>query len=121
MSQGHKFTEGPAVDKAGNVFFTDIPNNRIHKIGLDGKVSTFKEDTGGANGLMFGPGGRLYACQDGRRRIVAYSMDGRETVIAEGINSNDLAVTSRGAYRPRGHLVPEWRAALRGRGIPDCG
>ena len=32
VSEGHKFTEGPAVDRQGNVFFTDIPNNRIHKI-----------------------------------------------------------------------------------------
>jgi len=95
-SQGHKFTEGPAVDRNGNVFFTDIPNNRIYKIGADGKVTVFKEDTGGANGLMFGPDGRLYACQNGRRRIVAYAPDGTESVIAEGVNSNDLAVTARG-------------------------
>jgi enterochelin esterase-like enzyme len=79
VSQGHKFTEGPAVDKDGNVFFTDIPNNRIHKIGLDGKVGVFREDTGGANGLMVGPDGRLYACQDTRQRIVAYAMDGKNT------------------------------------------
>ena len=32
VSQGHKFTEGPAVDATGNVFFTDIPNSRVHKI-----------------------------------------------------------------------------------------
>ncbi len=96
VSQGHKFTEGPAVDRDGNVYFTDIPNDRIHKIGLDGKVGVFKQDTGGANGLMFGPDGRLYACQDGRKRIVAYSMDGKETVIAEDVNSNDLAITARG-------------------------
>jgi gluconolactonase len=96
VSQDHRFTEGPAVDKDGNVFFTDIPTNRIHKIGLDGKVSVFKEDTGGANGLMFGPDGRLYACQNGRKRIVAYAMDGQETVIAEDVTSNDLAITARG-------------------------
>ncbi|MBI1788428.1 MAG: SMP-30/gluconolactonase/LRE family protein [Acidobacteria bacterium] len=94
VSQGHKFTEGPAVDRHGNVFFTDI--NRIHKIGLDGKVTVFKEDSGAANGLMFGPDGRLFVCQNGRKRIVAYTPDGVETVIAEGVNSNDLAVTSRG-------------------------
>jgi gluconolactonase len=96
VSQGHKFTEGPAVDGAGNVFFTDIPNNRIHKIGLDGQVTVFKEDTGAANGLMFGSDGRLYACQNGRKRIVAYGMDGSEKVIAEDVNSNDLAVTAKG-------------------------
>jgi gluconolactonase len=96
VSQGHKFTEGPAVDADGSVFFSDIPNNRIHRIALDGKVTVFKEDSGGANGLMFGPDGRLYACQNGRKRIVAYSRDGKESVIAEGVESNDLAVNSRG-------------------------
>jgi gluconolactonase len=96
VSQGHKFTEGPAVDRSGNVFFTDIPNNRIHKIDANGKVTVFKEDSGGANGLMFGPDGRLYACQNGRRRIVAYAPDGMESVIAEGVNSNDIAVNQRG-------------------------
>ena len=95
-SQGHKFTEGPAVDAQGNVFFTDIPNSRIHKIGLDGKVTVFKEDTGKANGLMFGPDGRLYACQNGNKKIVAYAPDGSETVVAEGMGSNDLAVNKNG-------------------------
>lgn len=96
VSTGHKFTEGPAVDREGNVFFSDIPNNRIHRIGPDGKVSVFKEDTGGANGLMFGPDGKLYACQNGRKRIVAYGPDGAESVIAEGVNSNDLVVNGKG-------------------------
>jgi len=95
VSQGHRFTEGPAVDRGGNVFFTDIPNNRIHRAGIDGKVTVFKEDTGGTNGLMFGPDGRLYGAQNGRKRIVAYGPDGTESVVADGFESNDLAVTSR--------------------------
>jgi sugar lactone lactonase YvrE/enterochelin esterase-like enzyme len=96
VSQGHKFTEGPSVDAMGNVFFSDIPNSRIFKISVDGKVTVFRENTGEANGLMFGPDGRLYACQNGRKRIVAYAPDGTESVIAEGVNSNDLAINSRG-------------------------
>jgi gluconolactonase len=96
VSQGHKFTEGPAVDASGNVFFSDIPNNRIHKISADGKVTVFRENTGEANGLMFGPDGRLYACQNGRKQIVAYAADGKESVIAEGVSSNDLAINPRG-------------------------
>lgn len=95
VSQGHRFTEGPAVDSNGNVFFSDIPNNRVHKIGVDDKVSIFREDTGGTNGLMFGPDGRLYGCQNGRRRIVAWTMEGKETVLADDVNSNDLCVTAR--------------------------
>jgi sugar lactone lactonase YvrE/enterochelin esterase-like enzyme len=96
VSEGYKFTEGPAIDRQGNIFFTDIPNNRIHKIGTDGKVTIFKEDSGGANGMMFGPDGRLYACQNGKKRIVAYSPDGKETALAEEVGSNDLAVSQRG-------------------------
>ena len=45
---------------------------------------------------MFGPDGRLYACQNGRKRIVAFAPDGKESVIAEGVNSNDLAINPRG-------------------------
>ena len=96
VSEGHRFTEGPAVDREGNVFFTDIPNNCIHKIDTAGNVTVFKEDTGSANGLMFGPDGKLYACQNGRRRIVAYSAEGGEEVIAEDVESNDLVVTAAG-------------------------
>jgi gluconolactonase len=97
VSQGHKFTEGPAVDPEGSVYFSDIPNNRIHKADYaSGKISVFKENSGGANGLMFGPDGRLYACQNERRRIVAYGGDGKESVIAEGVGSNDLAVNAKG-------------------------
>lgn len=96
VSQDHKFTEGPAVDRSGNVFFSDVRASRIHKIAAGGKVTLFKDDTGGANGLMFGSDGRLYAAQNGRKRIVAYAPDGVESVIAEDVNSNDLAVSSRG-------------------------
>src|SRR6266545_1939968 len=46
---------------------------------------------------MFGPDARLYGAQNGRKRIVAWSPGGEEPVIAEGLDSNDLAVSSRGA------------------------
>ncbi len=98
VSQGHKFSEGPAVNDKGEVFFTDIPNDRIHKIGLDGKVSVFAEETGKANGLMFGKDGKLYACAGGKKQIVAYTPDGQTEVIAENISSNDLAVGDNGIF-----------------------
>jgi gluconolactonase len=96
VGEGYKLTEGPAIDRNGNVFFTDIQNSRIHKIAADGKISVFKEDTASSNGTMFGPDGRLYVCENGRKRIVAYDMDGKVSVIAEGVNSNDLVVNRKG-------------------------
>jgi gluconolactonase len=48
-----KFTEGPAADREGNVYFTDQPNDRIVKIGIDGKVSDFMKPAGRSNGMFF--------------------------------------------------------------------
>lgn len=96
VSEGHQLTEGPAIDRDGNIFFTDIRASRIHKITPEGKVSVFKEDTGSANGMMFGPDGKLYVCQNGKKRILAYAKDGTEEVIAEGVNSNDLTINRKG-------------------------
>lgn len=95
VADGYKFTEGPAVDRQGNVFFTDIPNNRIHRIDAkSGKVTVFAEKTARTNGLMFGADGLLYGCRNGDKQIVSYTANGSLTVIAENIASNDLAVTS---------------------------
>ena len=97
VGEGYNFTEGPAANAKGEVFFTDLPNSRIYKIGLDGKVAVFAENTGRANGLAFGPDGTLYACADGKKQIVAYSPDAKETVIASDVNSNDICVNHAGA------------------------
>lgn len=65
VSDGFEFTEGPASDSQGNVYFTDQPNNRIHKWSVDdNKVSVFMEDAGRANGLFFDAEGNLYAAAD---------------------------------------------------------
>jgi sugar lactone lactonase YvrE len=96
VSEGHGFTEGPAANKKGEVFFTDLSNDVIHKIGLDGKVSVFKKECGWSNGLMFGSDGKLYACQNGNKRIVAFDDNAKEETIAEQVESNDLAVAHNG-------------------------
>jgi len=48
-----EFTEGPTCDAAGNVFFTDQPNDRIMKWSVDGKLSVFLKPCGRANGMYF--------------------------------------------------------------------
>jgi gluconolactonase len=96
VSEGYKFTEGGAVNAKGEVFFTDIPNNRIHKIGLDDKVTVFAENTQGANGLKFGPDGKLYASQDGAKQIGRYDDSGKVEPVVTDVNSNDLIMLHSG-------------------------
>ncbi len=102
LADGFLFTEGPARDAEGNVYFSDIPNNRIHVWSLDGKLTTFREDSGGANGLFFDRRGNLVACEGGNRRLTSIAPDGKATVLAdrfEGkkLNSpNDLWIDPRG-------------------------
>ena len=80
LAGGFKFTEGPAVAANGDVYFTDIPNSRIHKWSVaDRKLSMFAEDTKGANGLFFAEDGSLYACQGLAKRVTAYTSDGSDS------------------------------------------
>ena len=107
LAGGFKFTEGPAADAKGNIFFTDIPNNRIHKWSLDGKplggkLSTFRENSGGANGLYFDKKGNLLACEGGGRRLVSIDPKGNVTVLADKYQNkkfnslNDLWIAPKG-------------------------
>ena len=96
VADGYRFTEGPAVNLEGEVFFNDIPNGKTYKIGLDGKVSLFVADSKRANGQAFGPDGRLYAAATPVSQILAYDAQGKATVIAEGIPGNDLVVRHDG-------------------------
>lgn len=96
VSDGHRATDGPAVNERGEIFFTDTPNSRILRAGLDGKVTSFAENTNRGNGMMFGPDGRLYVGATAARRIVAYDPSGKMEVLAEDVASNDLAVNAKG-------------------------
>ncbi len=58
------FTEGPAVDSHGNVYFTDQPNNQILKWSVHGEIEVFLAPSGRSNGLYFDAEDNLYACSD---------------------------------------------------------
>lgn len=67
-----QFTEGPAADRQGNLYFTDIPANQVRKLDATGAISVFLEPSGHANGLMVDGAGRIIACQmDGRLVAIA--------------------------------------------------
>jgi gluconolactonase len=102
LAGGFMFTEGPAADAQGNVFFSDIPNQRIHKWSVDGQLSTFRENSGGANGLYFDSKGNLIACEGTARRVTSIDPQGNVSVLAESykgkkLNSpNDLWIDPQG-------------------------
>ena len=102
LAGGFSFTEGPAADAKGNIFFSDIPDNRIHKWSLDGTLSTFRENSGGSNGLYFDKSGNLLACEGGGRRLVSINPQGKVTVLAKEYQNkrfnslNDLWIDPKG-------------------------
>lgn len=84
------FTEGPTCDAAGNMFFTDQPNNRILKWSVDGKLSTFLEPAGRANGMHFDAQGNLLACADEKTELWSITPDGKHTVLAKTFEDKPL-------------------------------
>ena len=102
ISADFKFTEGPAVDHQGNVFFTDQPNNRIHKWIPGEGISIFMENAGRSNGLYFDHDGNLLACADEKNELWQIDMDKNVTVLVKDFEGrklngpNDLWVDKRG-------------------------
>jgi sugar lactone lactonase YvrE len=102
VSSDFQFTEGPAVDKEGNVFFSDVQANRIYKMTPDGKISLFRENTGGANGLAFDKRGNLVVCEGGNGKLVSIDSQGKVSVLADKYEGkrfnqpNDLWIDPKG-------------------------
>ena len=97
------FTEGPAADKAGNVYFTDQPNNRIMVWSTDGELSTFMQPCGRSNGMFFDTKGNLWSCADEKNELWRISPDKSIEVILNKYNGkllngpNDLWVAPDGS------------------------
>ena len=76
-----KFAEGPTIDTNGNVFFTDQPNDRILEWSADGKLSTFLQPAGRANGMYFDAKGNLIACADEKNELWTITPGKKVTVL----------------------------------------
>jgi gluconolactonase len=84
LAEGFSFTEGPAADRHGNVFFTDQPNDRIYRWDAGtGKVTLFLEGTGRANGMIFDREGNLIAAADMHGELWKIRPDGSHTVLVD--------------------------------------
>jgi gluconolactonase len=81
LADGFSFTEGPTADAAGNVFFTDQPNDRILEWSVDGKLTTFLQPAGRSNGMYLDRDGSLIACADEKNELWSIGEDGKARVI----------------------------------------
>ena len=97
VGEGYKFTEGPAVNAKGEVFFTDIPNSTIWKVGADGKPVEWMKETQKGNGLRFGPDGRAFLLAMDAKQVWALDENAKSTVFAEGFKGNDICVLKNGS------------------------
>lgn len=102
ISSQFKFTEGASVDKSGNVFFTDQPNDKIWKYDTNGKLSLFMEKSGRANGTYFDKKANLIVCADERNEIWSIDMNKNVKVLfsdfeGKKVNGpNDLWIDGKG-------------------------
>ncbi len=97
------FTEGPAANSKGDLYFTDDPNNKIYFWSVsDRKLSTFVDDARHSNGTYIDQNDHLYVCEGGSGRVVCYAPDGERTVVADKFDGkrfnkpNDLWIDPKG-------------------------
>jgi gluconolactonase len=101
---GLGFGEGPACDAEGNIYFTDQPNNKILKWSTDGKVSTFMENAGRANGLYIDGKGNIIACADANNQIWQIDPKGNVTVLVKDFEGKLLNGPNDAWVHPNGGI-----------------
>jgi len=99
----YRFTEGPTADAAGNVWFTDQPNDRILRWdAADGTVTEWMAPAGRANGLFLTAEGALLAAADEHNQLWSIAPDRSVTVLVDQAGGrllngpNDIWTDARG-------------------------
>ena len=104
LAGGFEFTEGPACDAQGNVFFTDQPNDRIMEWRVEGKLTTFMKQCGRSNGLCFDAQGNLWACADEKNELWRIDPEKKITVVVKDYQGKLLNGPNDVWLRPDGGL-----------------
>ncbi|OQP53406.1 gluconolactonase [Niastella yeongjuensis] len=90
ISRQFSFTEGPATDSKGNIYFTDQPNNKIWKYSIDGNLSVFLDSAGRSNGMYFDRKGNLISCADEQNQLWSIDRNKKITVLINDLNGQKL-------------------------------
>jgi gluconolactonase len=106
VKDGFSFTEGPAVNRVGDIFFTDQPNDKIYRWDPNSnQITLFKEGTGRSNGLYFQLDGKLIAAADLNNQLWEIDQQtGKETVLVSSFKGKKLNGPNDVWVRPKGGL-----------------
>ncbi len=104
VTSGLGFGEGPACDAEGNIYFTDQPNNKILKWSTDGKISTFMENAGRANGLYIDNKGNIIACADANNQLWQIDPNGNVTILVKDFEGKLLNGPNDAWVHPNGGI-----------------
>lgn len=102
ISTQFKFTEGATVNKDGDLFFTDQPNNKIWKYSTNGELTVFMEEAGRSNGMYFDHENNLITCADENNELWSINPNGEVSVLLTNFNGlrlngpNDLWIDKKG-------------------------
>lgn len=113
VATGFEFTEGATLGPDGAIYFSDIPNRKVHRFDPQTEqVSVFMEDSGGSNGLHWDAEGRLVLCADRDRKVTRRQEGGDVEVLVEHYNGkklnspNDLDLDAEGGIY---FTDPSWK------------
>ena len=106
VKDGFSFTEGPAVNRFGDIYFTDQPNDKIYVWNANSnQITLAKEGTRRSNGLYFGLDGKLIAAADARNELIEIDFKtGTETVLVPSFRGKKLNGPNDIWIRPKGGL-----------------
>lgn len=104
LAGGFGFTEGPTCDAQGNIYFTDQPNNRILKWSVNGKLSTFMQPAGRANGMYFDARDNLIVCADEHNKLWSIAPDKTVTVLVKDFQGKYLNGPNDAWVAPNGGI-----------------
>jgi gluconolactonase len=124
LAGGFEFTEGPACDGQGNVFFTDQPDDCILEWSVEGKLTTFMKPCGRANGLCFDAEGNLWACADEKNQMWRIDPAGKVTVVIKDYQGKLLNGPNDVWVRPQGGVYftdPYYKRSYWKRGPKEMG
>ena len=113
IADGFGFTEGPAVDCGGNLYFTDEKGDTVHKLTPAGALLTVLENTGQGTGLYVDKDCNLLLCEQDKafHRLVSLDSNFGITVLADEYDGKPLNAPNDVWVHPGGGIYftdPNW-------------